>query len=84
MCLCNKTRAENIRNLLPSFIKSEIPKEEKAWKEAIFTNLPKVIENGDPREIDFWFSEVDVFNTVETYSYEKQELEKLFQIFKVF
>lgn len=77
MTLCNRTRCELYRRLLPDFLREAIPEEEEKWKSAIFETLPVVMQRGDFEEIDFWLGVLDTYISFETFCFVPKEVETL-------
>ncbi|EAY13617.1 hypothetical protein TVAG_390140 [Trichomonas vaginalis G3] len=77
MSLTNVKLAEHKRHLLPPYIRTHLLEEEQNWKEAIFANLEKYIQEGKPDQIDYWFNALDVYTSFETFTLTAAELEKI-------
>ena len=77
MTLCNQTRCELFRRLLPAFVRESIAQEEENWKSKIFENLPVVMQRGDFEEIDFWLNVLESYITFGTFCFVPKEIETL-------
>lgn len=80
MSICDVKKAEAARTLLPPYIRSKLPTEEKIWKKEIFENLEKYIKEDKPDQIAYWFDSIDMYTSFETFTFTKEELEKLANI----
>ena len=80
MSLLNKERSFTISKVLPNFIKENIESTQSVWKREILEKLPVALKGNDPRAIRFWLGLLDLYNSSEIFTLEKEEVERILMV----
>lgn len=76
----SKERARAYSNLLPTFIRENIEKEECEWKDQVFNGLKQAIRDDNYDEIEFWLTNLDSYQCYDAFSLSNDEIVELVKI----